>query len=127
MARVVQFVILAEHKPGTLANICSELAAKAVNISAVMAAHDQPGGVRIVAAPHQATRKVLDAMNVPFREEEAIAVRISDRPGALGKLTRKLADAGINIQYAYGSIVKGEQRALIVMGVSDLTKAEKLL
>ncbi|MBV9087528.1 MAG: ACT domain-containing protein [Acidobacteria bacterium] len=127
MARVVQFVILAEHKPGTLAHICSELAAKAVNISAIMAAHDQPGGVRIVAAPQQATRKILDAMKIPFREEEAIAVRITDRPGALGKLTRKLADAGINIQYAYGSIVKGEQRALIVMGVSDLDKAEKLL
>jgi hypothetical protein len=45
----------------------------------------------------------------------------------LGKLTRKLADAGINVQYAYGSIVKGEQRALIVMGVSDIDKAEKLV
>lgn len=59
--------------------------------------------------------------------EEAIAIRITDRPGALGKVTRKLADAGVNVDYAYGSIVKGEQRALVILGVSDLKKAEEVL
>ena len=54
-------------------------------------------------------------------------MRLTDRPGALGRVTRKLADAGINITYAYGSIVKGEERALIVLGVSDIEKASKLV
>lgn len=127
MARVNQLFIMAENKPGTLATICSELAKKAVNITAIIAAPDQVGGVRIVAAPHAAAKKVLEAMNLPYREEEAIAIRITDRPGALGKVTRKLADAGVNVDYAYGSIVKGEQRALVILGVSDLKKAEEVL
>ena len=127
MARITQLLIQAEHKPGTLSTICSELAAKAVNITAIMAAHDQPGGIRMVATPHATAKKVLEAMQLPYREEDAIALRITDRPGALGKVTRKLADAGVNILYAYGSIVKGEQRALIVLGVSDVAKAEKLV
>ena len=127
MARTTQLLIQAEHKPGTLATICSELAAKAVNITAIMAAPDQPGGLRLVAAPHAAAKKVLETMQLPYREEDAIALRITDRPGALGKVTRKLADANVNILYAYGSIVKGEQRALIVLGVSDVAKAEKLV
>jgi len=127
MARITQFLIEAEHKPGTLAHICSELAAKAVNITAIMAAPEQPGGLRLVANPLAAARKVLDAMQLAYRQEEAIALRITDRPGALGKVTRKLADAGVNILYAYGSIVKGEQRALIVLGVSDVDKAEKVV
>ncbi len=127
MARITQLLIQAEHKPGTLATLCSELAKKAVNITAIMAAHDQPGGIRMLATPIGAAKKVLDTMQLPYREEDAIAVRLSDRPGALGKATRKLADAGVNILYAYGSIVKGEQRALIVLGVSDVGKAEKLL
>ena len=92
-----------------------------------MAAHDQPGGIRMVATPLSAAKKVLETMQLPYREEDAIALRITDRPGALGKVTRKLADADINILYAYGSIVKGEQRALIVLGVSDVAKAEKLV
>jgi len=127
MARVTQLLIQAEHKPGTLATLCSELARKAVNITAIMAAHDQPGGIRIVAAPHAAARKVLESMNLPYREEEAIAVRINDRPGALGKITRKLADANVNILYAYGSIVKGEQRAMIILGVSNVEQADTLV
>jgi len=127
MARITQLLIAAEHKPGTLAHICSELAAKAVNITAIMAAPEQPGGLRLVANPLAAARKVLDTMQVAYRQEEAIALRITDRPGALGKVTRKLADAGINILYAYGSIVKGEQRALVVLGVSDVAKAEELV
>ena len=127
MARVTQLLVLAEHKPGTLARICSELAKKAVNITAIMASHDQPGGIRRVATPVGTARRVLDGLGISYKEEEAIAIRLGDRPGALGKVTRKLGAAGINIEYAYGSIVKGENRALIVMGVSDVAKAEKLV
>ncbi len=127
MARVTQLLVLAEHKPGTLARICSELAKLAVNITAIMAAHDQPGGIRLVATPVGTARRVLDSLGIPYKEEEGIAVGLGDRPGALGKVTRKLGDAGVNIEYAYGSIVKGENRALIVLGVSDVAKAEKLV
>ncbi len=128
MARVHQLIIHAEHKPGTLATICSELAKVAVNITAIMAAVEQAKGIRIVATPHATARLVLDKMGLRYMEEEAIAVRVSDKPGALGRLTRKLADAGVNINYAYGSIVKGAaDRALIVLGVSDVAKAEELL
>ena len=67
MARITQLLIEAEHKPGTLATICSELAAKAVNITAIMAAPDQPGGLRLVATPLAAARKVLEALHVPYR------------------------------------------------------------
>src|SRR5215471_5399125 len=127
MARVTQLVIHIENKPGVLAQICTELAKVAVNIGAIMAAPDQKHGIRIVAAPLATTRKVLDDLHISFREEDAVAVRLTDRPGALGRVTRKLADAGIDITYAYGSIVKGEERALIILGVSDVEKAATLV
>lgn len=127
MARITQLLIQAEHEPGTLATICSELASKAINITAILAAPDRTGGLRLVATPLPAAKKVLETLQLSYREEEAIAVRVGDKPGALGKVTRKLADAGVNILYAYGSIVKGEQRALIVLGVSDMAKADKLV
>jgi hypothetical protein len=80
MARITQLLIQAEHKPGTLATLCSELAAKAVNITAIMAAHDQPGGIRMVATPLSAVKKVLETMQLAYREEDAIALRITDGP-----------------------------------------------
>ena len=126
MAKVTQLMIQAENKPGVLAHICSELAKVAVNINAILASQDGTG-IRIVAAPHASAKKVLDGLGIAYREEDAVAVRLSDRPGALGKVTRKLADKGINIQYAYGSIVKGEGRALIIIGVSDVDRAADLV
>src|SRR5260370_41300445 len=72
--------------------------------------------------------KVLDSLKIPYAEEHALAVRLTDRPGALGRATRKLAAAGINITYINGSIVKGQEKALVVFGVaeSDLEKAAAL-
>jgi hypothetical protein len=127
MALATQFLIQAPHKPGTLAQVCSELAKVAVNITAIMASHDEAGGLRIVAMPQATAKKVLDGLGLRYQEEEVLAVRVSDRPGALGKITRKLADAGINIEYAYGSIVKGESRALIIIKVADAKRAAELV
>jgi len=127
MARVTQLRVQAPHAPGTLAQICTALAKVAVNINGIMAAPEQPEGIRILASPLGTARKTLDQLGFAYKEEEAIAVRVNDRPGALGRVTRKLADAGINVTYAYGSIVKGEERALIVLGVSDVAKADKLV
>jgi hypothetical protein len=129
MARVTQFVIHTESRPGTLAEICSELAKVAVNITGIMASEEQAYGIRLVAEPISAARKVLDSLQVSYSEELALAVRLSDRPGALGRATRKLAAANINITYIYGSIVKGQEKALVVLGVaaSDLEKASELL
>ena len=119
MARVNQFVIRGESKPGTLAQICSELAKVAVNITGIMASEEAVHGVRLVAEPHAVAKKVMDSLHIPYSEEPALAVRLTDRPGALGRATRKLAEAGINITYIYGTIVKGQEKALVVLGVAD--------
>ena len=128
MPRVTQLMVKMENKPGTLAQLCSELAKVAVNISGIMATTtEESGSVRILATPLPAAKKVLDTLKMSYEEQPAVAVHVTDRPGALGRVTRKLADAGINIHYTYGSIVRDADRALIVLGVSDPDKAAKLL
>jgi len=127
MARVAQLRVLAENKPGALAMICSEFAQKAINITAIMATPETNAGIRILASPAANARKILDQLGIAYQEEEALAVRVTDRPGALGRVMRKLSAAGINVEYAYGSIVKGSDRALIVVGVQDVAKAEKVI
>lgn len=128
MAIVTQFSLPLENRPGALAEVCSELAAKAVNIQAIMAADVRGWGtVRLVVNNSETARKVLQGLGLKFSEEEVLAVRMSDRPGALGRVTRKLAENKINIDYAYGSIEKGAPQALVILAVSDLQKAAKLL
>ena len=123
-----QFSVMVENKRGALAQVCSRLAEKAVNILALMAP-EQPGiaPIRLVVSNDEAARKILDAMGSSYTEEDVLAVEVSDRPGALGKVTRKLADHNIDVKYAYGTIEKGVDKAMIVMGVSDLEAAVRVL
>lgn len=116
-----------ENRPGALAELCSKLAEKAINILGLMVP-DQPGvaPVRFVVNTADAAKKTLETMGLKFSEEEVLLVHLSDRPGALGKLTRKLADRGINVKYAYGTILKGAGRAAVVLAVSDLAAADKI-
>jgi len=128
MPIVTQFSVMLENRPGSLAQACSELAAKAVNIEAVMAPEGRgTGPVRLVVNHTDTARKVFEAMGVKFTEDRVLAVRLSDRPGALGRVTRKLAEHDVNIEYAYGSIEKGAPKALIIVAVSNLEKAAALL
>jgi len=123
-----QLTVMLENRPGKLAELASELARVAVNISALMLIDVKPvGPVRMVVSNPEAARKVCDVLGLTVVEENVLAIKVSDKPGALGKITRKLAEKGINVEYAYGSIVKGADRALIVLGVSDLPAAEKVL
>ena len=123
-----QFSVMVENKRGALAQVCSRLAEKAVNILALMAP-EQPGiaPIRLVVSSEETARKVLEAMSSSYTEEDVLAVEVSDKPGALGKVTRKLADHNIDVKYAYGTIEKGVDKAMIVMGVSDLEAAVKVL
>lgn len=127
MPIVTQFSVTLENRPGVLAETCSDLAAKAVNIQAIVAEARQPGAVRLVVNNTETARKVFEGKGWQFTEEKVLAVRLSDRPGALGRITRKLAENDINIDYAYGSIEKGAPKALIVLAVSDVQRAAGLV
>lgn len=122
-----QLKVTLANRPGALAELCTELAKRAVNIAAIEASEAKPmGSVRLLVSQLETAKGVCDAMGVKYVEEQVLAVNINDRPGALGKVTRKLAEKGINVEYLYGSIEKGSKRALIVMGVTDIEAAARV-
>ena len=127
MAVVKQLRVALKNRPGALAELCTELAKRAVNISAIQANESAPDMIRLVATPMDVAKKVCENLQLNFHEETAIAAHLADRPGSLGRLTRKLAEKNINIEYVYGSIGKSAERALVVIGVSDVEAAARLL
>lgn len=128
MAVITQLSVSVENKRGALAELCSKLAEKAVNILGLMVP-DQPGvaPVRLVVDTADTAKKVFDGLGLKYTEERVIAAHLSDKPGALGKLTRKLAEHGIDVKYAYGSILKGAGKAAIILAVSDVAAASKVV
>jgi hypothetical protein len=55
-------------------------------------------------------------------EQEVVITDIQDRPGAGGRLMRRLGDAGINVDFLY---LATNNR--IVLGVADVQKAQRVL
>ena len=128
MSLASQLTIQMENERGALAALCSELAKVAVNIIGIQVP-DQPGraSVRIVATPLDTAKKVLEKMGYKYREETVLTAHLPERPGALGKLTRKLTEKGIDILYCYGTIERGSERAMVVLGVSDPQAASEIV
>ena len=71
--------------------------------------------------------EVLRSASLPFSTIEVLALELSDEPGALGKVAVRLAEAGINVEYAYATAVSGMARALCVFKVADPSVAEASL
>ncbi|MBI1955741.1 MAG: hypothetical protein HYS38_05055 [Acidobacteria bacterium] len=128
MSLASQLTFQMENERGALAALCSELAKVAVNIIGIQVP-EQPGraSVRIVATPVDVAKKVLEKMGYKYREETVLTAHLPERPGALGKLTRKLTEKGIDILYCYGTIERGSERAMVVLGVSDPQAASEIV
>ncbi len=128
MAVTTQLTITLPNRPGALADLCSELAKRAVNIQAIHAVTtNAEGHVRVVAGQPETALRICREQGWRVTEEDVLTVRVGDRPGSLGKLTRKLGAHGVNIMYAYGSITRGATQALIVLGVADAAAAARLV
>lgn len=128
MVVTTQLSVSVDNRRGALAELCSKLAEKAVNILGLLVP-DAPGvaPIRLVVDTLDTAKKVFDVLGLQYAEEKVIAAHLSDRPGALGKLTRKLADHGIDVKYAYGSISKGGGKATVILAVSDIAAASKVV
>ena len=127
MPIVKQLVVTLDNRPGALAALCSELAKAAVNIEAVQAVEAGPiSPVRLIVRPMDAAQKVCVRLGLKSAVETVLAVGVGHRPGSLGRVMRKMAAKGINVEYVYGTIEKGTKRAMVIVGVSDLAAASKI-
>ncbi len=125
MPRAKQLTISVSDQPGRLGEIGAALGAKKVNIRALMATTEGGrGAVRIVVDKTAAAKKVCSSMGWDASEEEVLSVTLTDNPGTLGKVSKKLGAAGVNIEYVYAG-PGGGKRAIVYMGVSDLKAALK--
>jgi len=113
-------VILAD-RPGTLADVGEALGRAGINIDGVCGFPCGGEGVgHLLVEDAAAARRALEDVGIKVREERQVLVlEIEDRPGALGEVSRRIADAGANIDLIY---VASNSR--LVLGVDDLDKAQ---
>lgn len=127
MREEIQFSIFLVNKPGVLASITTALARARIDLVALTLVDSVEHGVmRIVTDNPQATREVLSHTQDRWTESPVLMMELANRPGAFAKVAQKLADAHINIGYAYCTGGAAGGKTVAVFKVADIKKAMKL-
>jgi hypothetical protein len=109
-----------EDRPGTLADLGEALGNAGVNIDG--ACGFPTGGratIHILVEDAGGARRAIEGAGLKATgERDVLVVDVTDKPGELGAIARRMADAGVNIDLVYLTA-----RGQIVLGVDDLEKA----
>lgn len=112
-------VSLREDRPGTLARAIEAIAKAGISIDGYA---EIEGILHVLTEDAKATRRALEAAGLPVRgEQQVLVVDLEDRPGAAADIFRRIAGAGMNVNFSY---VATNNR--IVIGVSDLQNVAEL-
>jgi hypothetical protein len=123
-----QLSIFAENKPGRLAAVTQALAKEKINIRATtIATSDTFGVINLIVDDPGKAEAVLGKAGMTVTLNPVLAVVIPDEPGGLNRLTQLLLAESININNAYGFVLEGGAKAIFVVSVDQIDKAEKLL
>jgi hypothetical protein len=71
-------------------------------------------------------KKALAPLGVVTEERDVVEVEVPDKPGELQKIAKKIAEAGIDIEYMYATASSGKAETCIFM-TSDNSKAMKVI
>jgi hypothetical protein len=128
MEIVKQLSVFLANKPGTLADVCNELAKAGVNIFALTISDTADHSVvRMVVSNPERALAIFEERGVLTVESKVLTIENSNKPGALAKIAARLAKAKINIEYAYLASSPGAKRGLLILRVDDTKGALKVL
>lgn len=122
-AKIKEIVATTPNKVGMLADITNAISDAGVNILAI-SAHSMGDKAKflIVTEDNQKAIKALKDKKLDAIESDAISVSLSNKIGAAKELANKLAKAGVDLNYCYGSTGNGSE-ALFIFSTKDINKA----
>lgn len=113
-------VTLQSDVPGALASALEAVARAGINIDGLT---EQEGTVHLLTRDAPATQRALRASGVRVRSERTVVVvDVEDRPGVAAGLFRRIAEAGLNVDFSYLAT-----RDRLVVGGEDPQRIAKLL
>ncbi len=116
-----ELVLRLPNSPGAAGSICRLLAAERVNIAAQCLTPS--GDLHLVVDNQVRAAGVLSEQRHPVTTREVLFVPLPNAPGSLERILALIADAGINVNYMYGSAGERAEAAAVVLGVDDAPRA----
>jgi len=114
-----QLVCSMPTRVGLLADVAEALREAGVNIMAISAyERDGKGKFLMVTDDNVKATAALARLNAEVRARAVVAVEMPNRVGALDEVARKIAEAGVNIDYIYGT-GGGAETATVIFATDE--------
>ena len=120
----IDLTVILEDRPGTLADMGEALGKAGINIEGLCGFPSEGKGViHILVEDGPTARRALEEAGLEVRSERQVLILdVEDRPGEFGRICRRIANAGINIDLVYLAT-----NTRLVVGADDLDKARTVI
>ena len=120
------FITQLENRPGEMARLMEALSAQGVNVLIYAVSTGDQAAVGFVVNDEEATRSILRDAGVGYREIPVFTVRMEDKPGQAASTSRRLADAGVNIEF-WLPVDTSQSNFTVALGVDNVEAAQETL
>ena len=110
------YTVMLPNRPGVLANLSTNMGKAGINIEGISGTQYQDKVVlHLLFDKSQEAQALLSKNKITVMStREVLVVDIVDKPGELGKITQKMANAEVNIDFVYLAT-----NSRLVLGVDD--------
>ena len=117
-------MVVLPNRPGTGAELTEAIARAGVNLDGACAVGTGSDSiVHLLAGDTGAVRRAIEGTGFEVRDERDVVITdIENRPGALAEILRRLADAQVNVEFAYAA-ADGH----LVIGADDVERARQAI
>jgi len=128
---IQQVSVFLDNRPGSLSEVISYLDNSQMKIFALSIADaGEFGLIRMITEDPRKATKILEAADFYLAKSKKnieVTVTLITENDTVAKITKILAENNFNIEYAYSSAVHIDGKFALVLRISDLDEAEKIL
>ncbi len=124
MERITELFVVVDNEPGALGALLGHLGKEKVNIEAIGVFQDV---AKLSVSDVDKAMKALLKGRYQAERREVLRLELGHKPGAFGAVASQLGSAGINIDYCYATVAKGQKTATVILDVPDVDKAISVL
>ena len=108
------------NKAGLLSEVTRAISEARVNITAICAyVMGNTAYFMLTTASNVKAKKALEPLDVAIEERDVVEVELLNRPGELQKVAKRIADAGIDIEYMYATAGAGKSTTCVFKTADD--------
>ena len=108
------------NKVGLLSEVTTAIAGAKVNITAICAyAMDNDAYFMLTTDSNAKAKKALAPLGVTIEEGDVVEIEVPNKAGELQKVAKRLADAGIDVEYMYATAGAGKTATCVFKTADD--------